>query len=65
MKSAYPQDAVAFKTWADAACTAWPEHLTAAAYWAWCYLAKTVSNAEYLTDFDAAYAAFRKSQEVA
>lgn len=31
-KPNYPTDAAGFKTWADAACTTWPDHLTAAAY---------------------------------
>ena len=59
----FPRTADAFKSWADRECTAWPESLTAAAYWAWAYLAKLVSNPEYLTDFDAAFADYRAANK--
>ncbi len=64
-KPAFPQDAAGFKQWADDACRTWPEHLTAAAYWAHAAMDKRVSNTEYVDDFATAYADYRKSQEVA
>lgn len=50
----FPRDTAAFKTWADAACTTWPEHLTALAY-----------NAMHdgFDQFEPAYAEFRAAQK--
>ena len=65
--SDFPRDPAKFKTWADEECRRWPMELTAKAYNAWRALAgdKAYAIGPYADTFADAFAAFRKSQEVA